>query len=81
MQRGYDKAGDTIIVHEGIYREHVNPKNGGSGDNERITYEAAPGEKVAISGAEGRYCLPLVVHIGGTPPYLSDIEFLKTATF
>ncbi|NLK35193.1 MAG: DUF1565 domain-containing protein, partial [Gracilibacteraceae bacterium] len=48
----YAKAGDTIIVHEGVYREHVNPINGGTSDNERITYEAAPGEKVVISGAE-----------------------------
>ncbi|HEX2945879.1 MAG TPA: right-handed parallel beta-helix repeat-containing protein [Clostridia bacterium] len=54
IQRAADlaKAGDTVIVHEGIYREHVNPKNGGSGDSERITYEAAPGENVVISGAE-----------------------------
>jgi alpha-N-arabinofuranosidase len=48
----YAKAGDTIIVHEGVYREHVNHINGGTSDNERITYEAAPGEKVVISGAE-----------------------------
>ncbi len=46
------KAGDTVVVHEGIYREYVNPKNGGAGDGERITYETAPGEKVVISGAE-----------------------------
>ncbi len=54
IQRAADlaKAGDTVIVHEGIYREYVNPENGGTGDGERITYEAAPGEKVIISGAE-----------------------------
>ncbi len=45
-------AGDTITVHEGTYREHVKPVNGGNGDGERIVYEAAPGEKVVISGAE-----------------------------
>jgi hypothetical protein len=54
IQRAADlaKAGDTITVHEGIYREHVNPKNGGTSNSERITYEAAPGEKVVISGGE-----------------------------
>jgi alpha-L-arabinofuranosidase len=46
------KAGDTITVHEGIYREHVNPKNGGTSDSSRITYEAAPGENVVITGAK-----------------------------
>jgi alpha-L-arabinofuranosidase len=46
------KAGDIITVHEGIYREHVNPKNGGTSNNERIIYEAAPGENVVVSGGE-----------------------------
>lgn len=49
---GLAEAGDTITVHEGIYREYINPKNGGRGDCERITYAAAPGEKVVISGGE-----------------------------
>lgn len=49
---GLAMAGDIITVHEGIYREYVNPINGGTGENERITYEAAPGEKVVISGGE-----------------------------
>lgn len=44
--------GDTITVHEGIYREYVNPKRGGNSDSERITYEAASGETVVISGGE-----------------------------
>ncbi len=54
IQRAADlaKAGDIITVHEGIYREYVNPVNGGINDNERITYEAASGEKVVISGGE-----------------------------
>lgn len=43
--------GDVITVHEGIYREWVNPKNGGT-EHARITYQAAEGEKVTISGAE-----------------------------
>jgi hypothetical protein len=43
--------GDTITVHEGVYREWVDPANGGT-ETRRITYQAAPGEKVVISGAE-----------------------------
>ena len=43
--------GDIVTVHEGVYREWVNPKNGGT-VHHRITYQAAKGEKVVISGAE-----------------------------
>lgn len=54
IQRASDLAiaGDTITVHAGIYREHVSPCRGGASDGERIVYQAAPGEKVVISGAE-----------------------------
>ena len=54
IQRAADlaKPGDTVTVHEGVYREHVNPKRGGTGDTERVTYEAALDEKVVVSGAE-----------------------------
>jgi alpha-L-arabinofuranosidase len=45
-------AGDAIIVHEGIYRERVTPPRGGTSGEKRITYQAAPGERVEISGAE-----------------------------
>jgi len=45
------QPGDTITVHEGVYREWVNPARGGTEDK-RIMYRAAPGEKVTITGAE-----------------------------
>ena len=45
------QAGDTITVHAGIYRERVNPPRGGESDANRITYQAAPDEKVVITGA------------------------------
>lgn len=45
-------AGDTVLVHEGIYREWVKPANGGISEGKRITYMAAPGEHVVITGAE-----------------------------
>jgi hypothetical protein len=44
--------GDVVIVHEGVYREYVNPKRGGSSSECRITYKAAEGERVVISGGE-----------------------------
>jgi hypothetical protein len=45
------RPGDLVTVHEGIYREWVSPACGGS-QFQRITYQAAKGEKVVISGAE-----------------------------
>ena len=44
--------GDTVIVHEGIYREWVKPANGARTDANRITYTAAEGERVIIKGSE-----------------------------
>jgi alpha-N-arabinofuranosidase len=46
------QPGDTITVHEGIYRERVNPPRGGTSDDQRIVYQAAPGENVIIKGSE-----------------------------
>jgi hypothetical protein len=44
--------GDTILVHAGMYRERVTPPRGGTSDALRITYAAAPGEKVTITGSD-----------------------------
>ena len=44
--------GDVITVHDGVYREHVNPPRGGESDAKRIVYQTAPGEKVEIKGSE-----------------------------
>lgn len=46
------RSGDTVTVHEGIYREWVNPRNGGSDKYARITYRAAEGEEVWIKGSD-----------------------------
>ena len=46
------RAGDVITVHEGTYRERINPPRGGETDSKRITYQAAEGEKVVIKGSE-----------------------------
>jgi hypothetical protein len=45
-------AGDTVTVHEGEYREWVNPRFKGLSDKRRIVYQAAEGEKVVIKGSE-----------------------------
>ena len=54
IQRGAELAqpGDVVTVHAGVYRERVNPPRGGESDARRITYQAAPGEKVEIRGSE-----------------------------
>lgn len=54
IQRAADLAqpGDTITVHAGIYRERIKPPRGGESDSKRITFQAAPGEKVEIRGSE-----------------------------
>jgi hypothetical protein len=44
--------GDTITVHAGTYRERIDPPRGGASDAKRITYQAAPGGKVVITGSE-----------------------------
>ncbi len=46
------QAGDTITVHEGVYRERVDPPRGGESESKRIVYQAAPGAKVVIKGSE-----------------------------
>ncbi len=54
IQRAAELAqpGDVITVHEGVYRERVNPPRGGESDAKRIVYQAASGEKVEIKGSE-----------------------------
>ena len=46
------EPGDTITVHEGVYRERINPPRGGSSDQKRIVYQAAEGDRVVIKGSE-----------------------------
>jgi hypothetical protein len=44
--------GDTVTIHAGTYREWVKPVRGGSDESKRITFRAAPGEKVIIKGSQ-----------------------------
>ncbi len=54
IQHAADRAqpGDVITVHQGVYRERINPPRGGTSDARRIVYRAAPGEQVEIKGSE-----------------------------
>ena len=57
------RPGDTVQVHAGTYREWVKPVRSGISDSRRITFEAAPGEQVTITGSE---LVNNWVHEGGT---------------
>jgi hypothetical protein len=46
------QAGVVVTVHAGTYREWVKPARGGTGEDSRIVYRAAPGEDVFIKGSE-----------------------------
>jgi hypothetical protein len=77
VQRGAEVAqgGDTVTVHAGMYRERVHPPTGG------VTFQAAPGDAVTISGAEPaagwahvaadtwRLDLPSYAYFGNFNPY------------
>ncbi len=43
---------DVITVHQGTYREQINPPRGGESSQKRIIYQAAPGETVILKGSE-----------------------------
>lgn len=46
------RPGDVVTVHEGVYRERIDPPRGGASEAERIVYRAALGERVVIKGSE-----------------------------
>jgi hypothetical protein len=46
------QPGDIVTVHAGMYREWVKPVRGGTGESNRITYRAAPAERVIVKGSE-----------------------------
>ena len=52
------KAGERVLIHAGVYRELVQPRNEGAGPDRMIAYEAAPGEQVILKGSrvlEGKW--------------------------
>lgn len=46
------RPGDLINIHAGVYRERIDPACGGTSDENRVVYQAAPGERVVIKGSE-----------------------------
>ncbi|WP_436937449.1 right-handed parallel beta-helix repeat-containing protein [Staphylococcus xylosus] len=46
------QPGDSIIVHEGIYREEITHINTGLSESRRISFEVAKDEQVIIKGSE-----------------------------
>jgi parallel beta-helix repeat protein len=45
------QPGDSAVIHAGVYREHVRPGRSGTA-SASITYQAAPGEEVVLTGAD-----------------------------
>jgi hypothetical protein len=46
------QPGEVITVHEGTYRERIDPPRGGTSEDERIVYRAPPDEDVVVKGSE-----------------------------
>jgi hypothetical protein len=46
------QPGEKAVIHDGIYRERVEPANGGTGPDAMIAYEAAPGARPIVRGSE-----------------------------
>ena len=45
------KAGEKVIIKQGVYREQVVPQQGGTSPRDMIAYEAAPGHSVILCGS------------------------------
>lgn len=77
MAANMAKAGDTVIIHEGIYRETVTVKNSGSASNP-IIFKPADGENVTISAFdEVTHFAPYTNEQNGVQMYMSDINGFK----
>jgi alpha-L-arabinofuranosidase len=46
------QPGQRVVISAGVYRERVRPIHGGTGPKRMISYEAAPGAEVVISGSK-----------------------------
>lgn len=45
------RPGERVVIAAGVYREQVCPVWGGTGPDRMISYEAAPGAEVVLSGS------------------------------
>src|SRR4051812_12132002 len=46
------RPGERVVIASGTYRECVRPARGGTSPSQMISYEAAPGARVVITGSE-----------------------------
>jgi alpha-L-arabinofuranosidase len=46
------KAGEKVFIHSGVYKEIIQPLNGGLSANKMIAYEAASGDEVIVKGSK-----------------------------
>ena len=46
------EPGEKVLIKSGIYREWIRPKQGGSGVDKMISYEAAPGAEAIVRGSD-----------------------------
>ena len=46
------QPGERVVIASGTYREWVRPERGGDSADKMISYEAAPGAKVCITGSD-----------------------------
>ena len=45
------QSGERVVIASGVYRECIRPARGGTGPDQVISYEAAPGAKVIVKGS------------------------------
>jgi alpha-L-arabinofuranosidase len=46
------RAGEKVLIYAGVYREMIQPLQGGLNENKMIAYEAAPGNEVIVKGSK-----------------------------
>ena len=46
------QPGQRVVIASGVYRECIRPARGGTGPDQMVSYEAAPGATVIVKGSE-----------------------------
>lgn len=62
------EPGDRVIVKQGHYREWIRPARGGLGPEQMVTYQAAHGEQVILSGSDPLVAPWLPSKLADQPP-------------
>jgi hypothetical protein len=69
--------GTRVMIHKGVYRETVQPEQGGSDPEKMISYEAFEGEKVVIKASVEVKTFQPSVGWRLTPEYNGDVNKVK----